>query len=537
MVDLIVRASEIDAVVESVSDTAEGTVLVADADARVKSSNITQDPTGEVRVSKKILLEDGAETVGNSYELGDALTMSGSGPQQVNTSRITDIKYQIPYQEFDKTGSQATFEVHMDTETHVVRQPIFDTVLTSGDGFDVPGTVNNEILNTLYIRTNGDISNFRYKMTSVATGKVIESYPDKFAFEKGIGKSFTGAGVHAVDLYFAGHSTPTRYLAGTPLHIIAEWGGPGNLVGKSTGEPYYEFDLQYFTLDPLAKVSDLPTPAEIKTDYESNANTNAFTDAEKLKLDDIQDCGRYLGVFADLTTLQTAYPTGKIGDTATVTSPNGNMFYWNVTVWSDSGTGYVGDMLESVYDPTSVHGDAFSMDSMVEGANTKILTPTERTTIGSQSGTNTGDQDLSGLAAKNNVLELDNTTAFTPDADYEPSTKKYVDDNAGTAVNYMAHNAVSHIDGLDVSPLSPFGVLYITQSADKELKSLSGGSNGDVIHLIHDSTKRLKVKHDNGSSQKIKTPNCVDANISDCGGCTLVYNSTSGYWHVVAIAL
>ena len=46
------------------------------------------------------------------------------------------------------------------------------------------------------------------------------------------------------------------------------------------------------------------------------------------------------------------------------------------------------------------------------------------------SGTNTGDQDLSTLALKTNVLELDNTTAFTPDADYEPATKKYVDDNA-----------------------------------------------------------------------------------------------------------
>lgn len=34
-------------------------------------------------------------------------------------------------------------------------------------------------------------------------------------------------------------------------------------------------------------------------------------------------------------------------------------------------------------------------------------------------------------ADANNVLELDNTTLFTPDADYEPATKKYVDDNAG----------------------------------------------------------------------------------------------------------
>jgi len=34
-------------------------------------------------------------------------------------------------------------------------------------------------------------------------------------------------------------------------------------------------------------------------------------------------------------------------------------------------------------------------------------------------------------ADKANVLELDNETAFTPDADYEPATKKYVDDNSG----------------------------------------------------------------------------------------------------------
>jgi hypothetical protein len=36
-----------------------------------------------------------------------------------------------------------------------------------------------------------------------------------------------------------------------------------------------------------------------------------------------------------------------------------------------------------------------------------------------------------------NVLALDNTTAFTPDADYEPATKKYVDDNVGGSGHYV----------------------------------------------------------------------------------------------------
>jgi hypothetical protein len=38
-------------------------------------------------------------------------------------------------------------------------------------------------------------------------------------------------------------------------------------------------------------------------------------------------------------------------------------------------------MLQSVFDPNTVGGDAFSMDSMVEGTNTKILTSAERTKI------------------------------------------------------------------------------------------------------------------------------------------------------------
>ncbi len=40
----------------------------------------------------------------------------------------------------------------------------------------------------------------------------------------------------------------------------------------------------------------------------------------------------------------------------------------------------------------------------------------------------------SGKANANNVLTLDNITAFTPDADYEPATKKYVDDKTTNMV-------------------------------------------------------------------------------------------------------
>lgn len=61
---------------------------------------------------------------------------------------------------------------------------------------------------------------------------------------------------------------------------------------------------------------------------------------------------------------------------------------------------------------------------------------TDRSTTNLTEGTNQYytdakvDARITWKANKTNVLELDNTTAFTPDADYEPATKKYVDDQS-----------------------------------------------------------------------------------------------------------
>lgn len=52
-----------------------------------------------------------------------------------------------------------------------------------------------------------------------------------------------------------------------------------------------------------------------------------------------------------------------------------------------------GDMTKAVYDPTSVVGDAFDMDNMVEGTN-KILSAAERVILGNTSNTNTGDNTV-----------------------------------------------------------------------------------------------------------------------------------------------
>ena len=79
-----------------------------------------------------------------------------------------------------------------------------------------------------------------------------------------------------------------------------------------------------------------------------------------------------------------------------------------------------------------VSGDGISDHTLLSNIGVKThATLDSEVTANTLKVTYPGDQDLSGLALKSNVLELDNTDVFAPTLDYHPSTKKYVDDNAG----------------------------------------------------------------------------------------------------------
>jgi len=83
-----------------------------------------------------------------------------------------------------------------------------------------------------------------------------------------------------------------------------------------------------------------------------------------------------------------------------------------------AGSG-VGDMIKATYDPTSVVGDVFAMDNMVEGALTKVLTATERTAIT----TNTAKVGITPAQAAdiitNNakVSDINHVTVLLPNVD------------------------------------------------------------------------------------------------------------------------
>ena len=89
----------------------------------------------------------------------------------------------------------------------------------------------------------------------------------------------------------------------------------------------------------------------------------------------------FLGIYANLAALELAHPgaTTTVGSTATVIDPNSNLYFVNSSnVWQDSGTGFIGDMLKAMYDPTNIESDAFSMGNMVETATALVFNNLER---------------------------------------------------------------------------------------------------------------------------------------------------------------
>jgi hypothetical protein len=139
-------------------------------------------------------------------------------------------------------------------------------------------------------------------------------------------------------------------------------------------------------------------------------------------------------------------------------------------------------------------------------ADTNAYTDAEKALLANQSGANTGDQDLSSLASKSNVLERDNTDVYTPTTDYHPATKKYVDDNAGVGGGTMAtttftpYSTITSTDGQaaveELKDELDAAVIGVGAGASPVSRTASGGeTNWDVGTTITASHK-LFVNND-----------------------------------------
>jgi len=302
------------------------------------------------------------------------------------------------------TLTEKTF-ILSDTDYHTILTGVGDIQYVQGDGIlehSIPQPDFSEELTT---------DKMEFWTTPSAFEKVVESI---FKFS-----AVTMASFQTVKMRWTAYSMPNE--TGTKFHESCSQFNYDNGLGEcsldvQTGifpieKPLYLKDFEgakvYYTIYTSevltylgANVSTPPDmqfyPYNEQRDYNGVGKVVALQD---WVIETIATMAGFKGVHVDLTALQTAFPTGIAGNTATVTNPDGNLFYWNTIseAWEDTGTGYIGDMLKFIFDPTGKNADAFSMGNMAETATKKILTDAERINLGNQSNTNTGDQDLSGI--------------------------------------------------------------------------------------------------------------------------------------------
>lgn len=138
-----------------------------------------------------------------------------------------------------------------------------------------------------------------------------------------------------------------------------------------------------------------------------------------------------------------------------------------------------GGMSQDVYDPNGVGDDAFDMDNMVEGTDTKVMTAAERTAISGLATTYQPlDSDLTTIAAANNGSVLAATTASFLTAD---ETK--LDNIEALADVTDETNVVSALNGatLPTATVSGSDKLLLQDADDNdELKTATAQAIADL---------------------------------------------------------
>jgi hypothetical protein len=157
----------------------------------------------------------------------------------------------------------------------------------------------------------------------------------------------------------------------------------------------------------------------IKTRYESNSNTNEYSDTEKTKLAGLES-SKFLGQYTSLSALQTAHPSPVVGSYANVDLGVGN----NVVryIWDDDDSSYIEQGSSN-----PVLTDAQIKTQYEANANTNEFSDTEKLKLAGLSGTpalNTSEifvgnasNEATGVPVSGDVsMTSAGTTTIQPDA-------------------------------------------------------------------------------------------------------------------------
>jgi len=201
----------------------------------------------------------------------------------------------------------------------------------------------------------------------------------------------------------------------------------------------------------------------------------------------------------------------------------GNKFrIYNGTTWDEMGTSSAtGDMSASVYDPTSVAGDAFDQDNMADGTTNKNYTATEKNrlaaiTDGDYKNTNT-------TAANVGLNNVDNTS----------DASKPISSSAQSALNLKATLASPTFTGTPSAPTAT-GATNTTQVATTAFVKTAVSALVDAAPGALDTLNELAAALGDDADFSTTITNlvsAVDTRVDDIeadGGPTKKYTATVG---------
>ena len=134
------------------------------------------------------------------------------------------------------------------------------------------------------------------------------------------------------------------------------------------------------------------TDASIKTKYENNADTNAFTDSEKTKLSGLES-SKFVGEFVSLSALQSAFSTAPVGSYAYVDTGVGQPV--EKYIWDNNDSQW-----ELQQGQSTAETPATIKTKYESNPDTNAFTDAEQTNLGNQSGTNTNDETTNTIQTK-----------------------------------------------------------------------------------------------------------------------------------------
>jgi len=144
------------------------------------------------------------------------------------------------------------------------------------------------------------------------------------------------------------------------------------------------------------------TDASIKSKYENNPDTNAYTDAEKTKLSGLES-SKFVGEFVSLSALQTAFPTAPIGSYAYVDTGVGQPV--EKYIWDNNDSQW-----ELQQGQSTAETPATIKTKYESNPDTNAFTDAEKTNLSNQSGTNTNDETTSTIQTKRPIKTVNGQT-------------------------------------------------------------------------------------------------------------------------------